>query len=434
MATPAIHLHRLPSDAEATRILNDAIGKGPDSKEVKERRNLCRALDWAYKGLAPADKALAVHQYAGNLTADLAAAMQKPDSRPDAIILALLRALIAGKAALQHPGGARLAVMTPAQDTALRIALFAFESHLREMARGTYDPLIYQVFPAEAGDSVWGIVGKSNAHVVKETFANALAAAKRLLAAGNIRVDSYSPVIFAGGLTNPDQMAFPVSFFVKTPNEMEATLAHESTHAIANSSRTNDEGGYIGSQKFEIATFAERRMNASHFEAVIRLINHEVLPPAQPGAVLDVKGQAKEIVRRAWDKGLNLYLNLHTYQTTPAHLAHPPDAQHAKQISQLFGLGLHKQPAIHAIADSDLAAAENRVGKLGVLLGAVDTASASVAANDPPMTVDKILAKLVEMEGALRKTTDNAKTVAMIKTLANMNPATVAKFVAKDYS
>ena len=432
MASPAISLYRLPTQAEANRVLLAAAGRPADSKEVKERRNLCRALDWAYKGLSPADKAIAIGQYP-NLVADLATGMQKPHALADATILAMLNAMIAGKPALQHPGGARLAVLTHAQKATIDLVLFRLQRHVLEIESGRHDAFIEQVFPAETGNSVWKIVGRSNADVVKDIFTRAVAAAKRVHAAGNIKVDVYASTIKAGGLTNPQALSLAETFFGLPLNEQEAVLGHESTHAIADDGcRTNDNGGYLGSQQFHAADFAVRRKNAAHFEAVIRLINGEALPPIEAGGVMDATGETIELVRRAWTRGLNLYLDLQKYQAAPATVAGGP--AYVTNISQLLGLGLHKQPAIHAVNDSDLASAENRVCKLGVLLGAVRTASASVAANNPPITVDKILAKLVEMEGPLRKTAGHVKTVAMIKTLAHMSNANVAKFVRKDYS
>jgi hypothetical protein len=91
-------------------------------------------------------------------------------------------------------------------------------------------------------------------------------------------VDSYGPAIKAGGLSNPERMARAPGFFGEGDGEREAILAHETTHAIGGNSRTNDMGGYIGSQMFQSATNPARLKNAAHFEAVIRLINGEALP------------------------------------------------------------------------------------------------------------------------------------------------------------
>lgn len=440
MATSGLSLVRLPAEAEAQRILADAVGKLPHSEELKARWNLCRSLEWAYKNLSVPEKVAANRQYLlGSLAIDIGQAIQKHPPLADLVVMAMLRALIAGAPALQHPGGARLAQLSIAQELAIDSAITALDTHVAQISAGTHDAIIEQMFPKGDWDDKWALIGYSNADVVKKTFVLALAAVRGLRNAGNIKVDAFASPIGAAGLTSTARMTFPSTFFDKRLNEMEATVAHESTHAITdNGSRTGDEGGYIGSPKFANAIFAERRKNAAHFEAVIRLINGENLAGGQGAGPDGPKGQANEIMRRAWGRGLDLYLQLHEFHEFPANILRQPSLAKPspRQISKILGLSTHKKPdgPINAIAEGELAAAENRVGKLGALFGAVNRACDLVQLDDPPLTVDKILARLVEMGGPLRKTTNHAKTIAMIKTLANWNDEAIAKFARKDYT
>jgi hypothetical protein len=80
------------------------------------------------------------------------------------------------------------------------------------------------------------------------------------------------------------------------------------------------------------------------------------------------------------------------------------------------------------VTEADLAAAENRVGRLGLMLGAVVEAAEQLAHEGVPVSSERILQKLVEMQGAIRKTTNNRKTVDMIRVLANMQEDKVTAF------
>ena len=93
------------------------------------------------------------------------------------------------------------------------------------------------------------------------------------------------------------------------------------------------------------------------------------------------------------------------------------------QACQILGLPAAKSNQAQGdlnITQGDLAATENRVAKLGVLLGAVSTAAASLTRENVAITTQNILAKLVAMEGPLRKTTNHQKTIDMIICLAEI--------------
>jgi len=418
---------RLPSQAEARRVLIVAHGAAQDSPEFKAVRNLCKGLQWAFGGLTAPEKQAARDAYAaGNLETDLQLAMQKPPNLNDNGIIALLIAITSANAGIQHTGGARLAVFTVAQAATVDLAIQSFTTHQAEIQAGRHDDKIDIVFPG----SFW--VRDATRHArVKQTFASALAAINRLRAAGQLKLDSYSQGTRTGALTNPERMAFSPTFFGNSPAEQEATLVHESTHAIPDKEgiRTGDNGGYIGHPKFHKSDLDERYLNASHFEAIIRLINGEVLPVSDAAVQSPPIVEASEAVRKAWDKAINLYLKMQQYHlggvvTGAGNLAAIRD------ISLMMGLPACKGPEKdHVIVtEADLAAAENRVGRLGLMLGAVVEAAEQLEHEGVPVSSERILQKLVEMQGAIRKTTNNRKTVDMIRVLANMQEDKVTAF------
>jgi hypothetical protein len=58
------------------------------------------------------------------------------------------------------------------------------------------------------------------------------------------------------------------------------------------------------------------------------------------------------------------------------------------------------------------------VGKLGVMMGCVDRAKDDLIAQHVPVTRDHLLRKVIEFEGALRKSSANVKTLELINALA----------------
>lgn len=442
MSSPGTHIFRLPTEAQAQAIILNANGKSDQSEEVKTLRNLYKALDWAYKGLSATDKTSVRARYP-NIEADLQAEISGKAKSLNAV--QVLRDLVAVMPELQHSGPVRLTAFNDLQKQIITGVIARLEAHVQEIVDGAHDDLIKIVFPGDAG---YFSSTPPPLREVKDTFQLALAAVKQLDAQGKIQLDAYAKAIKTGGLTNPDEMKLDPDFFAatKTPESREAILGHESTHAINGAQRTNDEAGYLGSQKFVGATSAERLKNAAHFEAVIRLINDEELPQVakDPGGA---EKEAKEVVRRAWDKALNLYGMIHEYRTHNGGLVSDAGQVSAvMDISQLFGLPAYKaathdrktgaRPAQVQLSDTDLAFMENRVGKLGVLLGAVSRAAAEVRQNSRIsyfVTSREILEKLVEMEGPIRKTKNNAKTVDMILTLADLNQKSTQKFFETKY-
>ena len=93
---------------------------------------------------------------------------------------------------------------------------------------------------------------------------------------------------------------------------------------------------------------------------------------------------------------------------------------------KLLGLPLGKTAlgVTPLVTDLDLSSAENRVARLSVMFGGgapVRAAALALQAEGTAITVDNLLARVVALGGGpIRKTTNHAKTVEMIKTLAQL--------------
>jgi hypothetical protein len=227
---------------------------------------------------------------------------------------------------------------------------------------------------------------------------------------------------------------FSASYFNKPAGDQVSTLVHEATHAIQNNSYvTFDNGGYIGELRWFDADLDLRQLNASHYEFVIKRIQGDP-PRVRPvagnaaGGAGGAESQATSILCKAWISALNQYSELYHY----AHKANPTadDQQRITAIGKMLGLSVGKTANGQrpAVTDQDLAGAETRVARLGMLYGGGGTVRAAVqaavqAAVDPnaplALTVDEILLRVIQMGGGpIRKSGNSAKTVEMIKTLA----------------
>jgi len=120
---------------------------------------------------------------------------------------------------------------------------------------------------------------------------------------------------------------------------------------------------------------AIRIRNAAHYEYVLRLLNHApanlYAPPA--GAAPVEEQAAAHTLKTAWIQSIQLYVRLLKYRSGDL----PANAQDLKNISRLLGLSVHKGGTL---SDGDLAVAENRVCKLGVMFGAVGLARDNLVA------------------------------------------------------
>lgn len=456
MATPTLDLFRLPSEAEARKILKEAstvLGGSPlDTPQGKARRNLYKGIDWAYKGLPPTQKptANAAYQQLSRIpTADLAIDFvnEKGALNADRVVAAI-KALTQTEAKISHSGHDRLQKLTDTELTAIDQALLAIDTHIKEIQAGTHNAHIDRIFPHDASVPELQNVADVRTRVLL-TFTKGFEAVKEYRRecwkpwawkSANLKVDTYSGAIHAGGLTSREEMKLAPSFFTKALNKQEADLLHESTHAIKEETyRTTDEGGYIGSAKFEAALLSERLKNAAHYEAVIRLINGEVLAIPDNAARDPEALKAQETLRKAWDKALNLYGWVHGLGS--GTITSKDDLLGLRDVCWLFGLGGYqglagtedaKLPA-RSVTLADLAAFENRVGKLGSMMGSVNVGAAvdDLTLHGIALTERAILLKVIEQKGTIRKTTDAVKTLDMIDVLANFGKPKVDAFQLK---
>jgi hypothetical protein len=427
------------------------VGSPLNTAQGKARRNLYKGIDWAYKGLLPNQKlrANAAYQRLSNIpTADLGADFvnEKGAIAADRVVAAI-KALTDTESQLSHSGHDRLKDLTKPQLTAIDQVLLAIGNHIKEMQAGTHDAHLDRIFPHDTSVSALTNAAQVRTRVLL-TFTKGFEAVTEYRRWNclpwldwkdiNIKVDSYSAAIHADGLTNLDRMQLAQSFFTKTTSKQEAVLLHESTHAIKEEHyRTNDEAGYIGSAKFEAALLIERLKNAAHYEAVIRLINNEVLAVPTNSAKDPEALKATETLRKAWDKALNLYGLVQLMGSGTITAQGKLDA--LRDVAWLFGLGGYQGLAgqtvrpERSVTVADLAAFENRVGRLADMVGSVNVGRAVDALNlvGTPLTEQAILLKVIEQKGTIRKTTDAQKTLDMIDVLANFGEPKVKAFKLK---
>ena len=297
MSSPRVFYYRLPSLAEAQRILAAAAGPGAGAAEAKAKHNLCQQLKTAYDGLAVPDKNAVQVAYrggaapAGEFAARLLAAQSKPTALSDADIFDLVQAFPRSPV-LQHPGSQRFVVLNGAQRAVVDQTIAGLKVWVTAIRAGTHDATINMVF------------GIGQRVFVKRVFQLMLAQVETWQTNSKIKLDVIAPSIKAGALTNYEEgMGLPESFFGEAQNEREATFGHEGTHAILDDNyRTNDKGGYISAPNFLTMASNVRIRNAAHYEYVLRLLNgapaHLYAPVA--GAVPAEEQAASHTLKTAW--------------------------------------------------------------------------------------------------------------------------------------
>jgi len=251
-----------------------------------------------------------------------------------------------------------------------------------------------------------------------------------------------------GGSSPPGGPIFltPGSFI--NPANLLYTLVHESTHA---GNGTVIDHFYLDAPGYSNAIFDKKITNASHFEEAARQLQgnmpHRVLvpgpAPVPPGGIpaitLEAKAEANRFITRAWVKAYNAHLTLQTMaraQNGPGYVF--GNRQKIDRYSHILGLTIHTHPGAvePRITNLDLAIAEDRVGKLGNVMGAVGAVNlatiqdnrtddrtamanffmmASDAITRKAHLMEKILLAALTAAGSIRK--DIAKDLLMIQTL-----------------
>jgi len=406
----------------------------------KARSDLLKSIGWSYASLSAPEKAAAAQAYVIAGYANLPGTVVQLNAGhapPDAAIEAMAQAITDAGGHGAHTGAAqRYRGMLPNEDMLFTVSLAQFRTHLDQINAGTYDLILDEVFPNPK--DYWGLAQKNTRRQVRNTFQYAydIVAAWNVHANRNqlIRIDTYLDPQGAAATSSQRGLLFSASYFNRPAGDQVSTLVHEATHAIQNNSYvTFDNGGYIGELRWFDANLDLRQLNASHYEFVIQRIQGRapLLRPAAGNAADGAGGaesQAATILCKAWICALNQYSGLYHY----AHKANPTadDQQRIKAIGKMLGLSVGKTANGQrpAVTDQDLAGAETRVVRLGMLYGGGGTVHLAVqaavqAAVDPhaplALTVDEILLRVIQMGGGpIRKSGNSAKTVEMIKTLA----------------
>ncbi len=438
---PSPFTYRVPSDAEVQRILRDAAGKGSQTPEGKAKSNLLRSLDWAYTGLSlPARGQLVYH----GRTA-LGQALQHKDTVSDADIQAMRNCLVARSLEQEHPGNS-IQPLTDGQKRTLKQITDWYENVNRDIAARLHDAHVDAVFPKLKPDDP-DLPGRVQG--VASRLTRARDCLIKLMDANKVVVAGYHAFVNSGGGGGTNSVDLKPEFFATySDKSRQATLVHESTHTMPMPWHTDDHC-YIHQPQFQTAPLTTRYLNASHFEALIRLINGETLNLAAGLAAMNGGGAAtpaslaSQILAAAWIQAWRWHGDLakeHKTSLTTINVKRGPSLDLIDQ-AHVLGLPWAKVEKGYfstdiTIRNSDLAFLENRAGKLGVLMGSavVDKAVNAIHLNDPSdltftlaelgdpklqvTKVEKILAKVIEFEGALRKSTNNRKTLDMIVALA----------------
>lgn len=413
MASPGINLYRLPSLPEVIRILGDAVGRATDTAEVKAKWNLCKQLSTAYAAAGEGQKDVREAYKKGTTkqTLEFEKLLQELKNKPAATAgtdldhsIFLLAQVFLNFPAVPHPGSQRYADLEVSQSEVVKGTIEGLKPHVQAIADGAHDARIKEVF------------GDDRLLHAKKTFALMFAKVEDWHQDKKIKLDRVAGPIRAAGLTNYQTcIGLAPSFFKQSAAEREAILAHEGTHAIfENDHRTDDMGGYIGSPNFLKIDPTKRIQNASHYEYVVRLLNGAPFKLFEPGpnaASTAPVQETTEYLRKAWNTAINLYVELLKHRSGEQKQGD----DRIKRLSQVLGLSVHKGGG--RLCDGDLAVAENRVGKLGVMMGAISRAKDDLPKHTP-MTKQILIEKLIEFEGPLRKSADNKKTVEMIDALS----------------
>lgn len=435
---------RLPDPNVIHATLETARLNPADAMAAKAKRELVKSIGWSYDSLNEAQKTTAEQAYliAGGANLRAAIAQLKADRRvADVEIERMVRPISEAGGKGVHTGVAgRYRGMQGNEPVAFSQALGRFRLYLAEINAGTHDALLDETFPNPTlyGFSLGGAPQWNTRRQVRNTFQYAFDVvsgweADPVHRDQLIRIDTYLDPQGAAGTSNQGNLLLSESFFTKPLDQRTYTLVHEATHAIQDASYvTDDNGGYIGELRWFDADLDARQKNASHFQYVIERIQGRAAavrpaPVGVGGGAGGPESQAAGILRMAWICALNEYGRMYEY----AHTAHPTAQDRERSIARgkMFGLPMGKTGAGAApvVTDVDLASAEHRVARLSLLYGggapvreAVDAAAREGAQGGAvALTVDEILARVVAQGGGpIRKSSNHAKTVEMIKTLA----------------
>jgi len=430
-------MSRLPSQVDARNIMVAGGLNTASDAQKKAKNNLLKSINWAFGSLSDQQKLLVRQKYTatkplnGDTLDNVLAKANRGTVSADEVA-AVVEAILSTNSALKFSLD-RYVQIDPAQAQVFGTVLVKFKTHLDEINSGTHNDLLDRVFPDPWGWVPFAEYQKKTRERVKAGFQAAYDVVKgwydsphdRL---ARIRIDTTLDSQKAGGLSKQTGLELPASFFdAQSPNytleKRTSTIVHESTHSIQNNNYvTNDDGGYIGTGKFQKATLEESLKNASHFQYVFERIMN--MPENQPQDIAKDANviQAKMVIQNAWIYAINCYTTMQRY-TASTQRPTDPDQENIRNIGKLFGLSVGKDVVgVPEVTISDLSGIENRVGKLGVLLGAVERAAGLVPQDH--RTTDEILKKLVEAGGAfqqgmaIRKATSTDKTIAMIKVAA----------------
>jgi hypothetical protein len=369
--------------------------------------------------------------------ASLKSSIRDLDDFNDIVVLPALQAILAAKSALAHHGtGTNIAALTQGQRKLVDLTLLKLKGLVMEIFRGNHDDKIHQSFlltrpvvnnQGYATDIEWKKY-VDTLKIIRHVFLMGFEAAEMLHRNQHIVIDTTLDATHCAGLTGKTMIRFTPGFFDDTENKRVSSLCHESTHAITSAKYSNiqDAGGYPNSVTFRDCNLSERLENASHYHYVINLINNDDVTLYAGNDPTGTVREAHDIMRHAWIQAIDWYGHLMKYCQGVRVLLHQPNDSLETQtyvwfITRVLGLASSTQslpkstdPSIN-ITGADLAFAENRVGKLGTMMNMAEKAYKSLSFLKG--SVDDILEKVVEMEGPLRKGTNNQKTVDMIKAM-----------------
>lgn len=432
---------RLPDDGVIQSTLEAANRAPADAIAQKARKELLKSISWSFDSLTAAEKTLAQQTYqagapARNLSVDVTA-MRAGGAVSDADVRRAANAISAAGGKGRHTGADhRYRGMQAAELGQFNLILSRFKVYLDEMTAGTRDGLLDETFPNPSWLPGAQWVTRNQ---VKTTFQYGYDIVRAWYTDHanrdtRIRIDTYLDPQGAGATSSPAGLLLAESFFAQPFDKQVYTLVHESTHAIQDAGYvTSDAGGYIGELRWFDASLEVRQLNASHFQYVIERIQGRAaavrpVGVGAAGAAGGVESTAAEILGKAWISALNQYAELYRY----AHNRHPTQQERdrARELGKLLGIPVGKTGAGQApiVSSFDLAAAEHRVARIGVMFGGgglvhqvIEAAAAQPNVGGVPvaLTVDEVLTRVIARGGGpIRKTRNHEKTLEMIKTLA----------------
>ena len=256
------------------------------------------------------------------------------------------------------------------------VSLAQFRTHLDQINAGTCDLILDEVFPNP--NDYWGLAQKNTRRQVRNTFQYAYDIVAAWNAHGNrdqfIRIDTYlDPQGAAATSSQQWGLLFWASYFNKPAGD-QVHRRDEATHAIQNNSYVTFDTVATSGAPLVRRRSRPATADASHYEFVIKRIQGQP-PRVRPvagnaaGGAGGTESQATAILCKAWISALNQYSELYHY----AHKANPTadDQQRINAIGKMLGLSVGKTANGQrpAVTDQDLAGAETRVARLGMLYG-----------------------------------------------------------------